>query len=200
MGKLGYRLRIDFVNRSTSAQLAAYVTKVQDGGDGRGLGNEISRSDLKRGRWSSRTPFRILADFGSEGYLTDLELWQEFEQATVGKSALRWSRGLRRLLLPDVDEKTDEEIAAEEMGGDDLAVLLPSTWYRICDIPGAESAVLDAVEEQGFEGLIRVLVAYRVGVDGVMTPGEWANFGFSTDQSAGGFGGFGQSLSVPATF
>ncbi|WP_165942781.1 hypothetical protein, partial [Micromonospora sp. KC721] len=42
------------------------------------------------------------------------------------------------------------------------AYLLPHTWYRLADIPGAQSAVLDAVESDGWEGLIRVLVGYRV--------------------------------------
>ena len=98
-----------------------------------------------------------------------------------GKAALRWSPGLKRLLLPDVEEKTDEEIAAEEIGGEDLAVLLPSTWHRICDLPGAESAVLDAVEAGGFEGLVRVLVAYRISLDGVMTPEEWSGISGPSD-------------------
>uniref|UniRef100_UPI0016502EBA hypothetical protein n=1 Tax=Enterococcus faecium TaxID=1352 RepID=UPI0016502EBA len=89
--------------------------------------------------------------------------------------ALRWSRGLRALLLPDVDEQTDGEIAAEEVGGDTVAYLLPLTWYRLADIPSAQSAVLDAVESDGWEGLIRVLVGYRVGVDGLLAPDEWAN-------------------------
>lgn len=172
-GKRGYRFRLDLVNRSTAAGLAAYVTKVQDS-VGHGLGNEIARADLKRGRKSSRTPFRILADFGTDGLAADLDLWLEYERATQGKSALRWSRGLRKLLLPDVEEQTDEEIAADDIGGDEVAGLLPHTWYRLTQIPGADAAVLDAVERDGMEGLIRVLVAYRLGTDGVLTPEEWA--------------------------
>lgn len=171
-GKLGYRFRLDLVNRSTAAGLAAYVTKVQDVG----LGNEIARADLKRGRKSSRTPLQILADFGTDGLVTDEDLWLEYEKATAGKSALRWSRGLRALLLPDVDEQTDEEIAAEDVGGDEIAALLPQTWYRLVEIPGADAAILDAVERDGMEGLVRTLVAYRLGVDGVLTPDEWANW------------------------
>lgn len=170
-GKLGYRFRLDLVNRSTAAGLAAYVTKVQDVG----LGNEIARADLKRGRKSSRTPLQILADFGTDGLAADADLWLEYEKATAGKSALRWSRGLRAQLLPDVDEQTDEEIAAEDIGGDEVAVLLPYLWYRLTEIPGADAAILDAIESDGMEGLIRTLVAYRLGVDGVLTPDEWAS-------------------------
>lgn len=170
-GKVGYRFRLDLVNRSTASSLAAYVTKVQESG----LGNEIARADLKRGRKSSRTPLQILADFGTDGLAADLDLWHEYERATAGKSALRWSRGLRALLLPEVDEMTDEEIASEEVGGDAVAYILPHTWYRLADIPGAQSAVLDAVEADGWEGLIRTLIAYRVGVDGVLSPEEWVS-------------------------
>jgi hypothetical protein len=174
-GQAPYRFRLDLVNRSTAAGLAAYVTKVQDGG---GLGNEIARADLKSGRKSSRTPLQILADFGTDGLVEDLDLWHEFERATAGKSAIRWSRGLRAQLLPDVDEQTDEEIAAEDVGGDEVAALLPHTWYRLAEIPGAEAAVLEAVERDGWAGLIRTLVAYRVGTEGALTPEQWANQGF----------------------
>lgn len=171
-GVLGRRLRLDFV--ALGRGLAAYVTKVQDGHEGRGLGNEVARADLKAGKWDSRTPMQILADFGSWGEVNDLELWQEYERATQGKSAIRWSKGLRKLLLPDVDEQTDEEIAAEDQGGDEVAMLLPCTWRQICRIPGAQSAVLDAVEAGGFEALVRLLLVFRVGIDGVMTPDEWS--------------------------
>lgn len=177
MGTAPYRFRLDLVNRSTASGLAAYVTKVQDGG---GLGNEIARADLKSGRKSSRTPLQILADFGSDGLVDDLDLWREYEEATAGKSALRWSRGLRELLLPDVDEQTDEEIAAEDVGGDEVAALLPHIWYRLTEIPGAEAAVLGAVERDGWAGLIRVLVGYRISTDGVLTPEQWASQAPST--------------------
>ncbi|WP_220136195.1 hypothetical protein, partial [Nocardia gipuzkoensis] len=41
----------------------------------------------------------------------------------AGRSAIRWSPGLWAKLMPDVDQETDEEIAAEEIGGATLAVL-----------------------------------------------------------------------------
>jgi hypothetical protein len=168
-GQYGYRFRLDLVTRSTSA-LAAYVTKVQESG----LGNEIARSDMKVSRKkSSRTPLQILADFGTDGVADDLDLWREYERGTQGKSAIRWSRGLHGLLLPDVEEQTDEEVAAEEIGGETVAYLLPGTWYRLASIPGAQTAVLDAVERDGFEGIVKTLIAYRLGVDDLLAPEEW---------------------------
>lgn len=169
-GKAPYRFRALPVQLGDSGRaLAAYVTKVQDSG----LGNELARADLKGGRKSSRTPLQILADFGSHGDQGDLDLWHEYEEATAGRSAIRWSRGLRDLVLPDVEQATDEEIAAEEQDGENIAVILPHTWYKICDIPGAPTAVKEAVEQDGWEGLIRTLLAYRIPADGVLRPEEW---------------------------
>ena len=169
-GTAPYRFRALPVQLGDSGKaLAAYVTKVQDSG----LGNEMARADLKGGRKSSRTPFEILADFGTTGDAADLELWHEYEKATAGKSAIRWSRGLRDLLLPDIDEETDTEIAAEEQEGDNVAAILPHTWYKICDIPGARVAVKEATEADGWEGLLRTLLAYRIETDGVLRPEEY---------------------------
>ena len=165
-----YGLRFDFVNLSHTQALAAYIAKLQDG---KGLGNEAARADLKTGRNGSRTPLQILADFGTWGNAADLELWHEYEQATRGVHAIRWSRGLKKRLLPDVVEQSDEEIAAEEVGGDTIAYLLPHTWYRICDIPGAEATILRAVEADGFAGLIGVITQLRLAADGVITPADW---------------------------
>lgn len=172
-GEQPYRFRFDLINRSTtsSKKLAAYVTKVQESG----LGNEIARADLKGGRKSSRTPFQILANFGTDGLTEDRDLWLEYEKATIGKRAIRWSPGLRELLIPDVEKKEDDEIAAEEIGGETVAYVLPQTWYRLADIPGAQSAVLDAVEADGWAGLISTLLSYRVGTDGLLTPDQWAS-------------------------
>lgn len=168
-GKLGIRFRLDPVTHGT-AGLAAYVTKVQDAG----LGNELARADMKDGKKGSRTPFQILADFGNTGLADDLDLWWEYEEATTGRSAIRWSKGLRALLLPDQDEKTDEEIAAEEHDGESVAVLARNLWFRLRRIDGAEIAVLEAVEASGWDGLIRTLIRYRLDPSEAYTPEEWA--------------------------
>lgn len=166
-GLEGVRLRLDMVEKSTVAGLAAYVTKLQTG-NRRGLGNEIARADLKGGRKSSRTPFEILANFATSGDLADLELWHEYEVATAGRSAIRWSRGLRDLVAPELAEQTDEEVAAEEVGGETLAFLRPDLWYRLAEIPGGDALILDAAESGGLEAVIRTLVALRLDPDGVV--------------------------------
>lgn len=171
-GKPGIRTKLLPVEKG--AGIAAYVAKVQE----KGLGNEIARADMKDATEGNRTPFAILADFGNTGLVDDLELWWEYEAATAGRSAIRWSPGLWKLLMPDQEFGTEEEIAAEEMEGSIvLAVMAPWTWRRIRIIPGAEIAVLEAVETEGWSGLLRVLLRYRIGVQGVYTPEEWATPG-----------------------
>lgn len=167
-GKPGVRLKLVPVEKG--AGLAAYLTKVQE----KSLGNEIARADMKQASRGNRTPFDILADFGNEALADDLELWWEYEQATIGRSAIRWSPGLWAKLMPDEDQASDEEIAAEEHEGESIAVLARYTWVRIRSIPGAEVAVLEAVEDSGWSGLIRTLLRLRIGTEGVYTPDEWA--------------------------
>ncbi len=167
-GKPGVRLKLVPVEKGKG--IAAYVAKVQE----KGLGNEIARADMKDARDTNRTPFGILADFGNHALADDVELWWEYEQATAGRSAIRWSPGLWAKLMPDTEEKSDEEIAAEDEGSAAVAYLAPWTWRRIRAIPGADTAILEAVENDGWEGLLRCLIRYRIGAQGVYTPEEWS--------------------------
>jgi hypothetical protein len=137
----------------------------------------LARADLKRGRNQSRTPLEVLRDFLTWGDAADLALWHEYEKATEGRSAIRWSKGLRALLLPDAPvELTNEEIAAEEVGGDVIGHILPRTWYRVCETPGAEAAIRTAIGHGGMEAVIKTLLSYRLGQyleEDVFTPEEW---------------------------
>lgn len=97
--------------------LSAYLAKVQDEKKGRtgkgwGVGAEMSRSDVKSGRGGSISPFELLDD-DCAGYSEDerSRLWREYYQATKGRRAITWSRGLKKRY--DVGEKTDEQIQDE---------------------------------------------------------------------------------------
>lgn len=140
----------------TGEEAGRYIAKVQDGGH---LGNELTRADLKEGRSGSRTPFEVLDDFRWTGDLEDLEVWQEYEKATKGRQCITWSQGLRALLLPDDQgqDKTDEEIAAEEIGGETVAMLPADTWAGVRKVPGLPAAVLDAAESGGYEAITSLL-------------------------------------------
>jgi hypothetical protein len=167
---VGIGVRVDRVRRDEAAA-GAYLAKLQEGDKlDRSVGNEVARADLKGGRLSSRVPFEILADFGSDGLADDLTLWQEFQLATKGRSAIRWSKGLRALLLPEDEEQTDEEIAAAEVGGDTVALLAPWLYRKIAGRPYGESLLLAAVEIGGIRGIIRFVRALGLDVSGVMQP------------------------------
>lgn len=163
-------VRVDQVVRDAAA-VGAYVAKVQEEGKrARGAGNELARGDLKDGKWGGRTPFVILADFGSDGAAADLELWQEFQLATKGRSCIRWSRGLRAQLLPDEEELTDEDLAGAEVGGDVIAVLPAAVYRAVAARPYGEAFLFAAAERGGMEGIKRYLRSIRIDPRGVMGP------------------------------
>ena len=121
----------------------------------------MTRADLKQGRAGGRTPFEILDDFRWTGDDDDRVLWREYERATKGRQAITWSKGLRQLLA--VTERTDEEIAAEEIGGEDLAVIDGDGWRRIVRIPGLTGLILDQVERGGLPAVNELLALHSAG-------------------------------------
>jgi hypothetical protein len=86
---------------------------------------ELTRGDLKTGRTGSRIPLQVLADYYATGDLSDGELWREYSRVIRGLAAVRWSRGLRAIMLSPAaePERTDEELAADEVHGDLIAVV-----------------------------------------------------------------------------
>jgi hypothetical protein len=88
-------------------------------------------------------------------------VWREYERATKERQAITWSKGLRQLLA--VTERTDEQIAAEEIGGDDLAVIPSDDWRQIVRIPGLPSLVLDRAERGGLAAVNDLLARRGVG-------------------------------------
>ena len=160
----GYRLPhqthgVDVGICRSAEEAGNYVSKTQDG---RSTGNEMARGDMKQGRNGSRTPFEILDDFRWTADLEDLALWHEYETATKGHKAITWSKGLRELVGAEV-ELTDEELAAEEIGGEDLAVIPAEVWAEIVKIPGLDAALLDVAERSGRAGMDKLLARHGLG-------------------------------------
>jgi len=56
-----------------------------------------------------------------------------------------------------VADRTDEEIAAGEIGGDDLAVINSGDWRRIVRIPSLLSLILDRAERGGVAAVNELL-------------------------------------------
>lgn len=134
------------------------------------LGLELTRQDLKRGTETSRTPWEILRAIAyapttcdEDGVVTespelrrDLRLWSEWESETHGKQAMRWSAGLKRVFA--VAEKTDEEIAAEEIGGETVHQFNELEWWAVWGTDGAPGRML-ALAETDPEEMRRYLAA-----------------------------------------
>lgn len=121
--------------------LAEYLAK--------SLSLEATHGHAKKGRSGSRTPFQILADVERIGDADDLAKWWEWEKASHGRRQLTWSSGLRRLAGLAEEQRTDQEIAEDEIGEDDLFVMPAETWEQVRD---EQVGLLIAMEDGGLRG------------------------------------------------
>jgi len=147
---------------TSAAEAGLYIAKTQDG---KSPGNEMARADLKTGRAGHVTPFEILGEIADTGDLGGLPLWLEYEKATKGHQAITWSAGLRRLLLGVEPVRTDEEIAAEEVGGDLVAEVSPEAWREVTRVLGLETRLLEAYESGGPGAVIALAAAHGLVPD-----------------------------------
>ncbi len=121
-----------------------------------GLAAEVTLSSHKSGRGkSSRTPFEVLRDAQATGLYEDCVRWLEWEKASKGRRQLTWSEGLREWAQLE-EELSDEAVADEEMGGDDVLALAPETWRAV---RRHSWMILDMVENLGRDGLVAWLDA-----------------------------------------
>jgi Replication protein len=126
-----------------SNNLSRYFTK---------LAWEVTYSHMKEAR-GGRSPFKILTDGLRTGDATDLALWLEWEQGSFGRRQLTWSLGAHdlRKLAGLGAEQSDEEIAAEELAGEDVIALPHPTWKTLLERE-LTTDLLDAAEISGVEG------------------------------------------------
>lgn len=110
-------------------------------------GWEVAGGSGKKAGNGNRTPFQILADVVKNGDADDLSLWWEWEKASHNRRQLTWSAGLREMLALG-DEKTDEEITEEELGGDVVLTLDAPTFAAIRH---TSETLLDLLEKETLE-------------------------------------------------
>lgn len=137
------------------AGAGAYIAKLQEGSRW-SLGVEFMRGDLKTARGSSVTPFEFIAP-AHDGEAWALHRWWEWEEVTRGRRCMSWSVGARKVLGLVEDEQTDDELAAEEIGGTIVCGLTGEAWARVRRTPGTDAALLDAAERSGALGVGRFL-------------------------------------------
>jgi hypothetical protein len=92
--------------------------------------SEITSPSTKEGRDGNRAPFAILRDALATGLAEDCELWLTWEKVSHNKRQLTWSRGLRDWAGLHV-EHTDEEIAQQDMHGEDQLIIPSECWPAV---------------------------------------------------------------------
>jgi hypothetical protein len=138
------------IRQVTSSEVGNYLAKIQDHyGDESSVGLEMARSDAKKGRKRSRTPFEIL-EGAAAGVARDVALWHEYEAATKGRRAIEWSRGLKARF--GVDEREDEDLAAEDVDGERIAWVNRPQWYALV-ARKQETELLDQAELGGADAV-----------------------------------------------
>lgn len=167
--------------REVAKRLSEYVTKNTYTGASSALALEITRGDLKAGRFGNRSAMGILADVAVNSDMPDddptkrrdLALWHEYEQASAGRRQMTWAVGARDLLGLGA-EVEDKDIAAEEVGTeDDAVVVLPGdSWAMLRTRPGRRAALLEAVERSVGDALA-LLLEWEIDHE-ALTPGELA--------------------------
>ena len=149
-----------------SDALARYFTKQTYGSESVAL--EVANSVGKRASMGNRTPFQVLRDvIGSdvaEGRdpAADLDAWLDYQRGSKGRRQLVWSRGFRQVLGLGA-ERTDEEIAADDLGGDVLATMDAATATSAAN-RGVCWRLLDAAESGDLPALASVMHAVYAAV------------------------------------
>lgn len=151
--EVAHGLDVGFAKGGDSAgKLSTYLAKTGDM-----LAQEAALGQFKEARNGNRTPFQIALSFFDTGDMADLALWHEWEKFSHGRRQMGWSKGLREWAQLTEVEKSDEQIASEEIGSsDDDLVLLPGDSWRDVRARRLEARVLEMAEKFG-QGLTRWL-------------------------------------------
>lgn len=150
------------VDVADPGELARYFTKGTYSDDHRKAAAEAVQSAGKSGGARSRTPFDLLADIvyateeGLGAKRADLALWSEWERVSKGRRQTGWSRGLRASLSL-ADPATEEALCAEQLDGDDVALIAPEGWRFLRRSYRDVCALLGTAEEHGPEAARRWL-------------------------------------------
>lgn len=144
-------------------KLGEYLSKgVADAGK---IGMELTQTQSKVARSvHSTVPVWSLLDGAINGEADPLWLWHEWEKASKNRRQIAWSTGLRDLLGLRAAEQTDEEIAAEELGGeaDTVVYISREGWDSLVRRPWLIADVLDAAEQTDTETFCRWLTEHGI--------------------------------------
>jgi hypothetical protein len=125
-----------------------------------GVEAEMTKGHLKHGRGPVEhlTPFGVLYQV----YLGQEELipvFKEYARCFKGRHQLTWSSGLRRRLLGDGREKTDEELAAEEREEAVLLGRLTRRQWRVVLANDVRGELLEVAHRGDWQRVIAFLAS-----------------------------------------
>ncbi|MFV0522982.1 MAG: protein rep [Acidimicrobiales bacterium] len=117
-----FGIRVDPVKPDDADGSGQYLTKA---------GYEMAMLDTKLGRTDGhRTPFAVARDASETGDMADIHLVREWVRASHGKRSITWSHGLRHHFGLGTD-RTDEDLASEEAGGETITQIDRELWRQI---------------------------------------------------------------------
>ena len=123
----GLDVRVCDLSDPSTGALGDYLSKVA---------RETTASYAKEGRDGSFSVFGLLREVISTYEVQAFEAWQELERTVSGRRIrfLTWSKGaleVRARATGREEEISNEEIAAKDMGGDNLIVIEPEDWPKL---------------------------------------------------------------------
>lgn len=130
--------------RAGDEGVAGYMAKMDDQSKW-GLSHELTKSSSKQGRRAGKHPFKLADDDATA------HLFVEYVNAMKGQRQLVWSRGLKAAV--GVEERTDEELAAEEVAQVEDRIPIPIAAWRVVVGNDARWEVLAAAQVSGATGV-----------------------------------------------
>lgn len=127
------------------------------------LAHEVTGGQAKLARGGGRTPFQILADtLATVRETGDVSDWREWEKSSHGRRQITWSQGLREWAHLG-DEASDDEVAAEQLEGDELVFIDAESWRALRVDPGRVCDLLETTEDNGYQAAIDRLRQWGLG-------------------------------------
>lgn len=151
-------------SREDAAEVARYMAKGPEGTRW-SVADEMARAPSKIAASGGATPFELLRIYHERDRVAAAaagvtpegasDLFREYANATQGKPALRWTKGLRDQLGLGA-ERTDQELAEQAGEGELLGVIPLSDWVRVVRA-GLRGDVLEIARLDGWHGVVAVL-------------------------------------------
>jgi hypothetical protein len=142
-------------NDLDGTKLGKYLAKGAGASGAIALELTQTQSKIARGRYSTESHWTLLKDGPVNGEIHALRLWREWERASKGRRQMTWSRDLRKLLGINIEERTDEEIASEELGNesDTVVWITRPGWAWMVSHPALIPQLLTAAESMNQDQL-----------------------------------------------